>query len=490
MPVSTTHTLYDKMKPRWDKMTDVCADEEWIHDKTTIYLSKLDGQTDDQYTAYKGRASFVPFTSRIVKGFTGMVMRKPVMVSGTDNKKVENWLNNVDGKGSSFNLYTGKLISEYLQYTRCGTLVEMPKTDQVLSLADAEANGIMPKFVFYSAYEIINWKTAVIDNTEKLTMVVLQEEIADENEQDEFTPETVARYRVLDLDGAGFYRQRVFDNNNNLESEIWPRMAGQMMKFIPFIIHGGVTPQFPELIGIADLNLHHYRKDADYSHGLHFTALPTPYRIGVDPDEAPVTIGPEVAWDIENENAKVGMLEFSGKGLGEVARKMEVIIEQIVMLTSRILSPQQVSNETALGAAIRSSNETSTLAGQVSILTNDLEWLFKAAMRWYGVPGYEGFTAEINKDFIPIQLSGADAMAYMTNWLKGTISYDTLFDIYKKGELIPADRDIEDEKKAIAAEDAVRMAREVEIAEKLGKAQGDLSQSDGLADEAQDNNFK
>ncbi len=497
MAVDNTHELYDAMLPRWEKMRDVCADEDTIKEagSTTIgqetvtgttYLRPLDKQTATQFGIYKDNASFVPFTGRIIDGFTGMVMRKPVMLTDTDKDKVSNFVKNVDGAGHSMDLFVAMVIKSYLKYKRCGTLVEMPVVDRILSVADIENNGIMPKFAFYDTFSILNWRTTIIDNTEVLSMVVLREEVEESEPLDEFDTQTEYQYRVLELDSDGFYRQRLFNSNKEHTATYTPRMNGSRMTFIPFVIHGGVTPTFPDLIGIANLNLHHYKKDAQYSHGLHYTALPTAWQSGVDPDEdGNDTIGPQEVWQFESAEAKCGMLEFTGKGLGEIANKKEEIVETIVMLTSRILAPQQVSNETALGAAIRSSSETSTLAGQVSLVTEDMSQMYKVAMTWAGASG--DFLVTINKDFIPIQLSGADSMAYMTAWIKGAISYESLFDIYKRGELIPADRDIEDEKGDIDAEQVVRRQVEVEMAEKLGKA---TAQDEGLADQNLDNNFK
>src|SRR5262249_19180021 len=63
-----------------------------------------------------------------------------------------------------------------------------------------------------------------------------------------------------------------------VESRV-PLRLGKPLPLIPFVFHGArhSRPQVEKLplADIISLNLDHYRLDADYKHGIHFTALPT-----------------------------------------------------------------------------------------------------------------------------------------------------------------------------------------------------------------------
>jgi hypothetical protein len=71
-------------------------------------------------------------------------------------------------------------------------------------------------------------------------MVVLKEcELVAE---DEFKSKAEDRWRVLDLDGAGNYRQRLFkrekDQDVQIGGDIYPLMNGKPLGYIPFAIVG------------------------------------------------------------------------------------------------------------------------------------------------------------------------------------------------------------------------------------------------------------
>ena len=63
MPVETTHPSYDENLPAWLRARDVLAGEDAVKAGGVRYLPRLDSQTDDEYAAYKERASFFNATS-------------------------------------------------------------------------------------------------------------------------------------------------------------------------------------------------------------------------------------------------------------------------------------------------------------------------------------------------------------------------------------------------------------------------------------------
>ena len=63
-----------------------------------------------------------------------------------------------------------------------------------------------------------------------------------------------------------------------------PLRLGKPLPLLPFIFHGPrhshpAVEKLP-LADIIAVNLDHYRLDADYKHGVHFTALPTAWVSG------------------------------------------------------------------------------------------------------------------------------------------------------------------------------------------------------------------
>lgn len=467
--LSSTHPQYNLMTESWQLMSDACASESYMHGLGERYVPKLSGQTDSQYAAYVRRASFVAFTKRTLEAFHGMVMRKSVHVDGF--KSI-----NVDGKGSTLDKYVSDLVQAYLKFGRCGTLVDTPNTNgEILSVADAIERNIFPRLSLYTHSNILDWNTKVINNVEVLSYVKLRE-IIDVMDENNLTHDEQYRYRILDLvekRGKYVYRQRIFDNEEQqVGDDIYPKCRRRFLTFIPFYIHGGLTVQYPPLLSIAEQNVHHYMLDADLKHGLHFVAIPTPWCSGVDEKSKPKSIGPTSLWAFEDPNARCGMLEFTGAGLSQIRDAKQDIIEIIVTLASRVIAPEKSSNdESALAASIRSNSETSSLAGMIDSLSGDLTNAVRTMVWWNGGRA-DKVNVGINKDFMPSNLSGTDVLSYVTAWIKGSISYQSLFWVLKNGEIIKGDRTIEDELKDITEEQKKRAQDELDKQESMSKIEG------------------
>jgi len=466
--VANLHPQYTDMIDIWTTMTDVCSSESQMHDKGTRYIPKLDKMSDAQYSAYVKRAEFPLFTKHALDAFVGMSMRKNLLISGIDVNHP--FFKNCDGRGSTLKKYAEGLVRKFLQYGRCGTLIDFPITDPNKSKAAAEAENIGPKLSFYDHLSIINWKTKFINKVEVLTLVVLKETVY-KNEDDIFGHDTEDQYRVLRLINNK-YVQEIYDEGGALKNSIIPLMNNKEMDFIPFIIHGGPVIITPVMMPIAEQNIHWYMKSADYCHGLHYVALPTPWVEGVEgekKEDRPSTIGPQEIWYLPT-GSSCGMLEFTGAGLGEIDKSMTKTMSNITVLSSQILVPKNAYDETATAASIRNATETASLSSVVSFLSLELTIAVTIASKW-GNFYVEGTKVEINSDFIPLTLSGADVSAYVSSVIKQGFSQRTLFDLLKKGEVIEGDRQFADEIADIKREAKERMDQEIEQAKRLAEVQ-------------------
>ena len=63
MPVNSTHPDYDATIAAWERARDVIAGEDAVKARGERYLPRLAEQTDEEYKAYKLRASFYSATA-------------------------------------------------------------------------------------------------------------------------------------------------------------------------------------------------------------------------------------------------------------------------------------------------------------------------------------------------------------------------------------------------------------------------------------------
>jgi hypothetical protein len=204
------------------------------------------------------------------------------------------------------------------------------------------------------------------------------------------------------------------------------------------------------------VNLDHYRLDADFKHGLHFTALPTAWVSGFDKGSS-LRIGSSTAWVSETPGAAAGFLEFTGQGLTTFERAMDRDERLMAVLGTRLLEDQKKVGETAQAIELRQSGEYSvlgSLAGSVSeSLTQVLRWVY-----WWNsteaVPDAvtDGeVLIKVNTDFSTKGMDSTELQAVVAAWQSGAISRDTMFELFRKGEILPDGRTNQDEEALIRA---------------------------------------
>ncbi|MFN7138292.1 MAG: DUF4055 domain-containing protein, partial [Limisphaerales bacterium] len=335
MRVEATHPSYDEYLPKWLRARDVIAGEDAVKAGGARYLPRLDSQSDQEYAVYKERASFFNATARTADGFVGLIFRReptfkiPEKSSGV-GRALAGFLEDADMLGNSLQAYAKDVVREVITIGRAGTLVDWE--DEVEHRAYA---------VLYHAEQIINWKTQRVNGRNVLSLVVLRETVEIESEGDAFSSVPREQLRVLRLvksnDFGWVYQVEVWRPSNNgtkrtkrtewqvVETRV-PLRLGKPLSLIPFVLHGPRNCQVCvdklPLADIISVNLDHYRLNADYKHGLHFTALPTAWVSGFD-KASELRIGSSTAWVAETPGATAGFLEFTGQGLTTFERAMD-----------------------------------------------------------------------------------------------------------------------------------------------------------------------
>jgi hypothetical protein len=76
MPVNNTHPDYDAALGDWLRARDVLAGEDAVKSAGEKYLPRLDSQSDEEFLAYRKRASFFNATARSAEGFVGLIFRR------------------------------------------------------------------------------------------------------------------------------------------------------------------------------------------------------------------------------------------------------------------------------------------------------------------------------------------------------------------------------------------------------------------------------
>ena len=464
MPVNSTHAEYDANAASWSRARDVFAGEDAVKAAGEKYLPRLDCQDLADYHSYKNRSSFFNATSRTGEGFVGLIFRRdPVFKISAGASPLaaamQRFLEDANLLGTSLTAYAKQITEQVMMVGRAGTLVDWNEDTEQRAYA-----------VMYLAEDILNWQTARVRGRQVLSLVVLKE-AAQKASADGFVPEAVEQLRVLKLvppanpsadwsyavevwqllpeGGAAPVQTRRGRKVWQLIQSLTPTRHGQTLPLIPFVFHGP-RHSLPDVdkLPLADIiykNLDHYRLDADFKHGLHFTALPTVWVSGFD--KAPdLRIGSRAAWVADSDKAKVGFLEFHGDGLQTFERAMDRDEQMMAVLGTRMLESRKRVGETAAAIELRQSGENSILTNISLSLSASLTQVLRWVHWWHSqerLPdgiGPDCVLATLNTDFSITGMTAVEINAVVAAWQAGAISQETMLDLFRAGEVIAPGR--------------------------------------------------
>ncbi len=459
--VATKHKQYNDFAPKWQRVRDVVSGQDEVYAASVAYLPMLLDETPGAYDARLRRTPFYNASWRTMAAFVGMLFRKPPNLEVP--KELEPLLDDVTLSGVNFANFAQEIVLEDIAISRVGVLVDHPlrvvnQDGSGPTVAQAEALNLRPSMSLYKAEAIINWHYEKINNRYVLTQVRLAEiEVIRKNE---FENEEEKRIKVLDLI-EGKYRIRLFkeENGEQISGDLYPLMDGKPLDFIPFYLIGPDGAQTavsePILIDLVDLNLKHFQVSADYEHACHMTALPTPVISGAQEQFHPETglpmeksyyIGSTVAWLLPM-GAEAKFLEFQGGGLSALENNLTRKENQMAAIGARMLTPEKAGVEASETLAMRNAGEHSILAAIAIATSEGLTRALETFAKWAGKKGEVKF--EINRDFMPYAITPQALTALLSAVQAGKLSDESFFDLMKRGDLIEADLNFEDEQSRI-----------------------------------------
>jgi len=431
--VATTHKAYDNRAEQWERCRDCSEGSDAVKQKGSKYLPMLDSHKDDntKYQEYKLRALFYNAASRTVAGLSGAIFQKDPAIK-VNSSEMEEQIKDVTLTNEPLASFALNATREELITGRTGVLVDM---------ASEEVTKPRPYWLLYKAEDIINWKFTSYGGDRELSMVVLRECVEDSKAGDEFAIEQKERYRVLRLSTSGVYTQQIYNEKPGQEgiidksqreyipgSILTPLRLGRPLDFIPFTLPWVLGA--PPILDLVDVNLAHYRASADLKHGLHFTALPTPWVSGQNDTNKKLKIGSGTAWALDT-NGRAGMLEFTGRGLGAIRTDIQDMQRMMATLGARLLEEAPHYAETALSVSMRHSSDYATLRMLAQVVEQQLSFSLKTHAWWLGKEAepkdVQDTYVDLNKVFYDQSLTADQIRALLLALQANTISYKTFY---------------------------------------------------------------
>ena len=120
------------------------------------------------------RAVFSPFTQRLIRAATGLVLRKPITLIG-DPYWTEMFKMDVDGCKSDLDEYARRILMCSLTYGQSHILVDYPAPSGAVSLAEERAQDRRPYWIEVDPNNLYGWRLDRESNYGNLIQVRLAE---------------------------------------------------------------------------------------------------------------------------------------------------------------------------------------------------------------------------------------------------------------------------------------------------------------------------
>lgn len=409
--IDTQHPDYVCRIRQWQRCRDVLSGQDAVKERDggRCYLPPTAGMWMDgmnnceelgyrNYEAYKKRSLFYGYYAECVDLTLGMLWNKPPVIEGLKGTPLEYLETQATHEGESLERLLYRINEAQISTGRIGLLADMP--------AEETLGNPQPYISIYNEASIINWDASFTGqlSKESLNLVVLDESgpmRTDTFQWDEFT-----QYRVLTLgpvdtnEAFGTYRQAVFSETGPSVPSFDPSLLkaptalGRTLDQIPFVfINANSTTsatQDPPLLSLADLVLHLYRLQADYSaelHGQTSATLVTKGLVKSPKDEkAPTRLGVGGHVDLgSNKEAEAYFLELSGKGLPELRQAVESTKQLARERSGEIVDQSSRGRESGNSLEQRISVRTATLHSIAQHGAEGLTKLLRVMGRWLGM---------------------------------------------------------------------------------------------------------
>jgi len=442
------HEEYGEFSKRWELCESFAlGDEHEVKELKESVLPKFVCETGGDGKQYKTRlnnAHLNNITSASLVIFIGMIFRKPPIIESTP--EMQDYLDNIDGKGTDIIAFAKKLVVEEIVKNRYGILVNATPVIDGETEAAYKARGGRSSLSLYCAEAITDWAT----KDGKLAYVALKEKeesIAFVDSKFEQSCEEV--FVTLDtLEENGKYRFMKWKKQGQStdfevveETELLLRTDGTM----PFDIYPSTEPEIPMIMGLVNANKHHFMVDSLQAYISAVIAIPTPIvsgrsNVNQDSNSAPViNLGQPIAFD--DPSGKFVWAEVSGGGIGATINyRLEMLHNEMVSQGASALQDQKLSAETAASKAITSVGENSVLAEIAQSVSNALT---KSVNDMFAVAGIQGeFSITLNKDMLPYPMTPDQIRVFMEAHTQKKITTDVFVHNMQKAEIYPDNYDV------------------------------------------------
>jgi len=448
-PFTRTRAVLDMMKG-WEIMKAVTEGTDYLRTNSEAFLPLEPREDYEAYLARVNRAVFSPFTQRLTRAAAGLVLRKPITLTG-DPYWTEMFKADVDGCKSDLDEYARRILMCSLTYGQSHILVDYPAPSGAVSLAEERQQNRRPYWIEVDPTNLYGWRLDRESNYGNLIQVRIGEKAVLPDGQ--FGEKVFDQIRVIEPGRYRVFRKKeqieemydVSDNSvtGNFEAGSSDKDYRQVesgnfsLGEIPLVtIYSGKTDNLvskPPLLDIAYLNLAHFQRQADLIHSLHVASQPLLVMEGYDDQTKDLAISVNYAMATQPGN-KIYYVEPASSAFDAQSAEIKELQMQMATLGISTLSQQKFVAESADARRLDRVDTNSMLAMVSMELEQKLQKAFNLSAEYVGIEPPE---VKISRDFDIERLIGQDITALTSLFDQQVIDREEFRDILVQGEVLP-----------------------------------------------------
>jgi len=427
------------------------------------YVPKWKNEEDHVYEIRRKAEVLYESFEATLSAAVGMLYAQPPKIepNALGSRFEEHW-ESIDGQGTKGHVFT-RQFSEQAGRDGVGVILidHTPQPDGVtVHGGNTDALGLRPHWSIYPRASVLSWRHEERRGRQVLTQLVLEEVV--DKEKGAYGSTTAERYRVLRLGPAGATWE-LLEKRTDAGGTSFPTLAegefrnarGEPAPFLPVAVAytGRKEAELvarPPLLGVAWLNLSHWRKATNLAFYEELCAFPFPLlkgQLAPSDDELgepqAIKLGPLSVVHVVGEESDFELRELTGSSLTQLKRSIDAKERHMGQLGMTFLAPDPNQQETATARRIDLTAQTADLATMAQGVDDAINLAMKIHAWYEGVDVSAAPTHEINRDFQSTVMDPETMRVYLEAATNEVITERMMLEAWQRGGRIPEDADLD-----------------------------------------------
>lgn len=457
---STPSLNYQRMMPRWQKMTALLGGTETMRAAGKAYLPQYPGESNGAYQARLQMAVLYNVTRLTLGSWVGRPFSDPVTTEDDVPEEIEQHLDDVDLQGNNLTVFSRAWFSDAVAKGFSHCMVDFSNTDASpdRTLSDDREQGTRPFLTHIRPENLIFAKGEVVDGVDQLTQVRLKEVTTEMEGFEEIEVQWI-RQLTLDTQNKNIVVELWRFNEKKQEWETAPAPPPMSIDQIPIVTFYAADREalmlnIPPMDDLAELNIRHWQSTADQNNILSVTRFPILAGAGMIGD-GKVEIGPHQILINPSKDARFYYVEHSGKAISAGREDLLQLEAQMANYGAEFLK-KKPNRQTATARALDSAEATSPLQDISTRFLSSLQQMLALWAKW--IKQEDGGTAKVAVDFGPEVAESEDLKTLVASRAARDISRKTYLMELKRRGVLSDDFDEEADKQVLEDEAQSLMA--------------------------------